>query len=125
MLQFIPPYASKGYEWSETGQVIIEILSNSLENVYTALYPIFKIIPIILIISIIFLRNRVTRLFDAYVAITYVLFAFLENIATTEKYGLGIVTINIIMTNLVSSLVERSLAHTSNDHIDLRFGSFI
>ena len=51
----------------------------------------------------IFLRNRVTRLFSIYVAITYVLFAFLQSIAFTEKYGLGIITINLIMFLVVAA----------------------
>jgi len=101
-IQFIPPYTSKGYEWSEMGMVNLEIISNSLVGTCTAPYPIFKIIPIILVISIIFLRNRVSRPFSVYVAITYVLFAFLQSIAVTEKYGLGIVTINVIMFLLIA-----------------------
>jgi ABC-type proline/glycine betaine transport system permease subunit len=34
----------------------------------------------------------------------YVLFAFLQNIAVTEKYGLGIVTINFLMFLVVAAL---------------------
>ena len=56
----------------------------------------------LLFISIIFFRNKVTRLFNIYVAISYVLFALLQNIAVTEKYGLGIVTINLAMFLLVA-----------------------
>ncbi len=52
LLQFIPPYTSKGYVKSEAG--IIEILSHSLVFSYTALWPIFKIIPIILFIYLCF-----------------------------------------------------------------------
>lgn len=103
LLQFVPPYASKGFELSETGMVNLEILSHSLVFTYTVLYPIFKIIPIILVVSIIFLGNRVTRPLNAYVTITYVLFAFLQNIAITEKYGLGIIVVNLIMFNLVAA----------------------
>ena len=101
-IQFIPPYTSKGYEWSEIGIVNLEILSNSLIGTCTALYPIFKIIPIILVISIIFLRNLVSRLFSVYVAVTYVLFAFLQSISVTEKYGFGVIIVNIVMFNLVA-----------------------
>lgn len=101
-IQFIPPYTSKSYEWSEIGLVTSEILSNSLVEAWAAWYPIFKIIPIILVVSIIFLRNRVSRIFSIYVAITYVLFAFLQNISITEKYGLGVIIINLVMFNLVA-----------------------
>jgi len=101
-IQFIPPYTSKGYEWPEIGMVNLEILSNSLVKTWTAWYPVFKMIPIILVVSIVFLRNRVSRMFSIYVAITYVLFAFLQSISITEKYGLGVIIINLIMFNLVA-----------------------
>jgi hypothetical protein len=101
---FLPPYASKGFEWSEIGLITGAILSNALVYDYITLYPIFKIVPIVLIASILFLRNRVTRLFSLYAAITYVLFAFLQSIAVTEKYGLGVITINVIMFCFVAFL---------------------
>jgi len=103
LLQFIPPYASKGFEPAETGIVTIEILSHSLVYSYPSTFPIFKIIPAILVVSILLLRNRVTRLFSVYAGITYVLFAFLQNIAITENYGLGIIPINVIMFSLVAA----------------------
>lgn len=100
---FLPPYVSKGFEWSEVGWITGTILSNALVYTYTVLYPIFKIIPIGFVVSIIFLRNRVTRLFSLYAAITYVLFAFLQSIAVTEEYGLGIITVNVVMFGIVAA----------------------
>ena len=99
---FLPPYASKGFNWSGIGIITGTILSNSLVYSYTALYPIFKIIPAVLVASIIFLKKRVTCLVSLYAAITYVLFAFLQSIAVTEEYGLGIITVNVIMFNIVA-----------------------
>jgi hypothetical protein len=100
---FLPPYASKGFEWSEIGIITGTILSNALVYAYASLYPIFKIIPIVFVISVITLGNRVTRLFNTYVAITYVLFAFLQSIAITEEYGLGIITVNVVMFGTVAA----------------------
>ena len=99
---FIPSYTSKGFDWSETGLITEEILSNAIVYSYSALYPIFKIIPIILVVSIIILRNRISRIFSIYVAFTYVLFAFLQSIAETDKYGFGILTLNLIMFLVVA-----------------------
>lgn len=102
-IQFIiPPYTSKSYGWSEIGLITGEILSNAIVYSYAVIFPIFKIIPIILVFSIIIFRNRVSRIFSIYVAFTYVLFAFLQSIAITDKYGLGILTINLIMFLIVS-----------------------
>ena len=52
---------------------------------------------LVLIILIIVFRNRFRRLFSIYVAFSYILFALVQNIAVTEKYGLSICTINLIM----------------------------
>jgi hypothetical protein len=98
LLQFVPPYASKGYkfpeEWSD---VIKQALSHMLVSSYSGLYPIFKIIPVVLVGSLIIFRNKVTRLFNIYVAISYVVFAIGQSIGVTEKYGVAICTINLIM----------------------------
>uniref|UniRef100_A0A7V0Z808 Uncharacterized protein n=1 Tax=candidate division WOR-3 bacterium TaxID=2052148 RepID=A0A7V0Z808_UNCW3 len=117
LLQFIPSYTSKGHEWAEEGMVIREIFSNGIVFNCTALYPIFKIAPIILVIFILFLRNKVAPLFSVYVAITYVLFAFLQNIAVTEKYGLGIVTRNLVMFLIVATFWFWEALAKKNDFI--------
>jgi len=102
LLQFVPSYASKGYDWSEVGLVTGEILSHSLVYDYPLAFPVFKIIPILLIVCIVFLQSKVTRFFGLYVALTYVLFAFLQSVAFTETYGLGIITVNLIMFSLIA-----------------------
>jgi hypothetical protein len=102
LIQFIPPYASKGFNWSEIGLITGEILSNAIVYSYTTMFPIFKIIPIILVVSIIIFRNRVSRIFSIYAAFTYVLIAFLQSIAETDKYGFGILTLNLIMFLVVA-----------------------
>ena len=104
LLQLVPPYASTGYKLSEEwSSVITHALSNAFIYSYSALYPIFKIIPIVLIISIIIFRNKATRLLNVYIAISYVLFAFGQSIAVTEQYGVAICTINVVMFLLVAA----------------------
>ncbi|HAJ32576.1 MAG TPA: hypothetical protein DCK79_04300 [Candidatus Atribacteria bacterium] len=115
LIQFIPPYASKGFEISEIGVVTGEVLSHSLVYNFSSFYLIFKILPLILIIGIILFRNRVTHIFNIYVVSTYFLFAFLQNIAFTEKYGLAIITINIVMFLLVALFWIWEAAIQKND----------
>lgn len=106
LIQFIPPFTSKGYavyDSLEAGWITGAILSRSIVYDYAILYPFFKIVPIILVLSIIMLGNRASRAFSIYTAITYVLFAFLQNIAITDEYGLGILTVNVIMFLLVAA----------------------
>ena len=122
LLGFIlPPYASKGYEFSEMGNVIQDILGNSLFHDVSSLYPIFKILPVLLIISIFFFRNRVTRLFSIYVGITYILFAFLQGIGITNEYGLGIVTGNVVMLLIVAAFWFWEAKMGKNDFTPKKF----
>lgn len=117
----VPPYASKGYEYSETGTVIQHILGNSLLHDVSPLYPIFKILPILLIISIFFFRNRVTRLFSFYAGITYILFVFLQGISITKEYGLGIVTGNVVMLLIVAAFWFWEAKMGKNDFTPRKF----
>lgn len=103
LLQFIPPYTSVQIDPSQIGLVIGEALSNAILYDFQLVYPLFKIIPILLILAIPLFRNRVSRIFSFYVAISYVLFAILQSIAITEDYGLLIVTTNLVMFFFVAS----------------------
>lgn len=85
------------------GWITGEVLSNAMMYDYPMVYPIFKIMPIVLVFSIAFLGNRVNQFFSLYVGINYVLFAFLQSIALTEKYGLSIITVNLFMFIIVAA----------------------
>jgi hypothetical protein len=104
LIQFVPPYASKGYkfpqQWSD---VIMHSLRNAFVYSHSQIYPIFKIIPMVLIALIIILRNKISRLFAVYVALSYVLFALGQSIALTDKYGVSICTINVLMFLVVAA----------------------
>jgi len=101
----IPPYASKGYSFPEEWQdVAFHVLGKAVVYSYPQLYPIFKIIPILLIVSILICCNKVARLFNIYVAISYVIFALGQSISVTEKYGVAICTINLVMFLAVAAL---------------------
>jgi len=102
LIQFVPPYASKGYQWQEWGDVISQALGRAIVYQHPQIYPIFKVIPVVLLIGIVVFRNKVARLFSIYVSISYVLFAFGQSIAVTEKYGLTFCPINIVMFLVVA-----------------------
>ncbi|MEM3641056.1 MAG: hypothetical protein QXH37_03950 [Candidatus Bathyarchaeia archaeon] len=97
-----PPIVTKGFDFSEAGEIITYILQNSLIRFCSPLYPIFKIVPIILVFTLILFGNRINRIFSFYGGVTYLLFAFLQGIAITDKYGFGIVTGNFIPMILVA-----------------------
>jgi hypothetical protein len=105
LMQFtIPPYASKGYKFPEEwGLIISQALSRAVIYSYPGLFPVFKIIPIILLIGIIIFHNKLRRVFSIYVGFSYLLFAFGQSIAITEKYGVAVCTINVIMSSVVAA----------------------
>lgn len=92
-----PPIVTKGFDPSEVGEIIRHILQNSLIRFCSPLYPVFKIVPIVLVFTLILFGNRVSRIFSFYGGITYLLFAFLQGIAITDKYGFGMITGNFIL----------------------------
>jgi hypothetical protein len=99
-----PPIVTKGYDPSKTGEIIGYIFRNSLFSTgcLSSLYPIFKILPIIFVFALIFLGNRISRIFSLYAGITYILFAVLQYIAITDKYGFAILSGNFILTLIVA-----------------------
>jgi hypothetical protein len=97
-----PPIVTKGFDPSKIGEIIPYILGHALIKHCSPLYPVFKIIPIILVFALILFGNRMGRIFSLYGGITYLLFAFLQGIAITDRYGFGIVTGNFILMILVA-----------------------
>jgi hypothetical protein len=117
LLQFvIPPYASKGYKFpEELSDVIFNALGNAVIYQHYQFFPIFKVIPFILLIGIFVFRNKLTRSFNIYVSISYVLFAIGQNVAVTEKYGVAICTINVVMFLVVAAFWAWEAAVLRND----------
>lgn len=94
--QFIPPYISYGYKLSEWGAVNAYILTHPIKFHFSDLFHFFQITPLILLIVIFFMKKRVTRLFSVYVALSYVLIAFLQSVSISEKYGFAVCVANVI-----------------------------
>lgn len=103
LLQMIPPYASKAFGPEEFGLVIGEILSNCYVFDIDPWYPLFKILPLLLVLLVILFGNRISRIFSIYAALTYVLVAVLQSFGVSETYGFGIVLNNFIMFLLVAA----------------------
>lgn len=97
-----PLIVTRGFDPAKIGEIIWYILTNALIGYWYPVYPVFKIIPIILVFALILFGNRIGRIFSLYGGITYLLFAFLQSIAITDKYGFGIVTGNFILMILIA-----------------------
>ena len=115
LIQFIPSFASKGFDPSKMGEVIGIILQNAIISSLEMWYPLFKLIPIILVASMVLRIKGVSRWFNIYVGISYVLFAFLQHVAITEEYGFSIVISNLIMLLVVASFWFWDVLAQKND----------
>jgi len=102
LLHYIPSFASKNFSIMRFMDILRTTLGHSFYYSFKPVFPVFQVIAIIMILLLIFFRRKMCRLFCVYTAICYVLFN-VQNIAITEKYGLSIVTVNIITFSLVAA----------------------
>jgi hypothetical protein len=109
-MNWIPPFVTRYPQDEEHFEVLPEtyavLFSRALfSSLSSPLWGAFQVLPIALVVGIIFLGDRVSRAFSAYAAITFVLFAVLQNVAIdTPRFGHGVVTCNLLWFFLVASL---------------------
>lgn len=96
------PFASRNFALSNYVEIAEYSLGHSfIGQIHPLFYTVFKIIPIVLIILIFILKNRVSRIFSIYAGISYFIFALVQNVAITDKYGLSFITVNVVMFTAV------------------------
>lgn len=104
VLFFLPAYASTSFDPRETPELVKTVLPNSL--VYTAVppvvWPIFKIVPIALMVGVLWLGQRVGRWLALYAGVNFVLMAVLQNMAFTTTYGFAVITGNVVVYSMVA-----------------------
>jgi hypothetical protein len=118
------PFASKNFALSNYVEIAEYSLGYSfIGKIPDNIYPVFKIIPMILIVAIFVIRNKITRLFSIYAGISYVVFAIVQNVAITDKFGLSFITINMVMFLSVGYFWFREAATKQNDFEKPTFSS--
>ncbi|MHC1782260.1 MAG: hypothetical protein AB9891_05770 [Anaerolineaceae bacterium] len=115
LTMLIPPYASRGYRREEWGLVNAEILTHPIKGFDPNIYPLFQVIPLILLAAVFAIGKKVTRLFAIYVALTYILTAFLQNISAANKYGFGISLGNVVLFLILAGLWLREAISPRNE----------
>jgi hypothetical protein len=110
------PITTQNFEFSKVGEIIGKTLSNSFMGDLKNYYVYFQIPSVIVFLLLAIFKNKVRKLFTTYVVISYVLFSFLQNIAVTEKYGLSVVTINVVMFLVVCYAWFKELTEQRNEY---------
>ena len=116
LIQFIPPYASKGYKIEDWGEVIRHVLGNAIVGKHPEIYPYFQVIAVLALAGVLVLRNKFARVFSIYVAVSYILFAIGQSIAFTDKYGVSMCPINLVMFLMVAGFWAWEAVVQKNDY---------
>ncbi|NLX04335.1 MAG: hypothetical protein GXY33_04220 [Phycisphaerae bacterium] len=104
LLQFLPPVTAKPFEPDQYNQVIRQILSHGVIYAHSEVYPVLKVLAVVMLIALLVLRNRFGRFFALYAAGCYVFFAFGQSFAHTRDYGFGVLLSNLVMFLLVAAV---------------------
>ncbi|MBR4176240.1 MAG: hypothetical protein IKP34_03970 [Bacteroidales bacterium] len=91
------PFASQNFSFSEIGGIISATLSNAPQTHLGCWNILFQSLSLLILIMLCVCRGKVRTFFNGYVAISYVAFAFIQNVAVTERYGFSMVTVNLAM----------------------------
>lgn len=115
------PYVEYNFSYTEIGAIINYTLANSLQGSMREYYFIFQLVSVIFLVLLFIYKNRFAKAFNIYVLISYLLFAVLQNVAISDRYGVSIVTINVFMFVLVAIAWIGECINPQNDY---SFSSF-
>ncbi|MFB0558037.1 MAG: hypothetical protein ACETVY_02860 [Candidatus Bathyarchaeia archaeon] len=97
---FIPPLSSVPFDPRETPRVVFEVLSKTA-GAYTWLSPLVHVATLTLLYLLYRDGERYGRMVAAFFGALFTFFAFGQNIAVTEDYGLVVITSNLTITLIV------------------------
>ena len=117
LMQFLMiPYTAKNFSFDNIGGIIITTLSNSYHLKLGNYNIFFQLLSLVMLGSLFIFRNRMRLIFNIYVTLSYIFYAFIQNIANTEHYGLSIVTVNVMMFLLVAYVWFKEIFRHKNDY---------
>jgi len=111
---FLPPITSKPFPPQETPLVIRDVI---IQTTYLWLSPIVHAATIILLIALYRHGPKIGRIADAYFGILFLFFAFSQNIALTENYGLAVVTGNLVLVLIVGLFWMWEVFRPRNEYV--------
>lgn len=124
LISMLPVYADKPFAPQDTHEVILNLLMVSVDP-YKVFAPIFHVATIVVIVLIVILQERMSRVMAAYLGLNYLVIAFAATMGTTQKYGFvihtgGLVTSVILgiawITVAVRAELETSLTRSPSRH---------
>ena len=115
------PFASRNFAPQDIGRIIPFTLANAPQMQLGDWNILFQSVSLLFLVLLLVFRNRVRTLFNAYVALSYLAFAFIQNVAFTEQYGFSVVTVNLVMFLFVAYVWIREALRPQGSY---DFGNF-
>lgn len=109
------PFVSRNFAPQNIPRIVSTILNNAPQVHLGKLNILFQALSLLMFVLLFVFKNKVRTLFNAYVAVSYLTFAFIQNMAVTEQYGFSIVTVNFAMFLLVAYVWIRETLNPENN----------
>ena len=110
------PIVSRNFDPQNIQGMVSCTLGNAIQNHLGSLNSLFQSLFVLMIVLLLVFKNKVRTLFNAYVAVSYTAFAFIQNIAVTERYGFSVVTVNFAMFLFVAYVWIRETFSPDNSY---------
>ncbi|MBO4745222.1 MAG: hypothetical protein J5603_07010 [Bacteroidales bacterium] len=110
------PIVSRNFDPQNVPRMVSVTLGNAVQNNLGNLNILFQSLSLLMLVLLVVFKNKVRTLFNAYVAVSYTAFAFIQNMAVTELYGFSVVTVNFAMFLFVAYVWIRELFNPENNY---------
>lgn len=101
IIAFIPPITQEAASYEKTTLIIKEVLQNPLAYKIELLYPLTKIILILMVLGPIIFKNKFRRIFPSLFILLMLGVAIFQNISLETRFGYVILLGNILIQALV------------------------
>jgi hypothetical protein len=93
---FIPAYTVNGYDPRQATDVVEAVMRHPFIYNLSAVFFLFKLMPVLLLVLLLVFRNRFRTLFHGYVTLLLLAIAAFQNSAAPAQYGLTILVSNVL-----------------------------
>ena len=111
------PVATRGFDLRRIAEIVSVTISNAPQVHLGRINILFQALSLLMFVLLFVFRDRVRTLFNAYVAVSYLAFAFIQNVAVTERYGVSVVTVNLVMFLFVAYVWVRETLRPQNRYV--------
>lgn len=102
VLFFLPAYSSIKYNPAEIPKIIVEVLKNPVIYSFPIIFPVIKVLMLIMVFKIFIGNVRTNRAFALFIFILLLAVSLFQNSAFTDDYGFVFLPGNIILQMIVA-----------------------